>query len=112
MNIAVIGAGWWGKNIINTFEEIDSVKKVFVYDSNEEAYKKFVSNRKVDFVSDIHDIIDNISISSVCISTPPHTHYELSKLFLMNGKNERKVTFRCATTPVAKCPARPMILQW
>ncbi|MCL5027964.1 MAG: Gfo/Idh/MocA family oxidoreductase [Bacteroidetes bacterium] len=87
MNIAVVGCGWWGKNIINTLEEIELVKTVHIFDSDKESYAKFIRNRKVVFRDSLQDICNDPSIIGVCISTPPPTHYELTKLFLVNKKN-------------------------
>ena len=87
MKIGVIGAGWWGKNIINTLENIESVSNVYVYDPDQASYGKFINNKKTIFLNSYKEIIKDDSISSICIATPPQTHYELTKLALLSNKN-------------------------
>jgi len=87
MNIAVIGAGWWGKNIINSLENIDDVDHTYIFDSNMELYSNFSKNKKVVFLKNIDQIIQDNSIKAVCIVTPPPTHFELTKTFLQYNKH-------------------------
>jgi len=87
MNVGVLGAGWWGKNIVNTFEEIEGVEKVHVFDQNAQAYEKFGHNRKVVFANSIEQIVGNDGIKAVCIATPPQTHYVLTRMALNANKN-------------------------
>ena len=87
MKIGVIGAGWWGENIINTLENVDRVSKVFVYDPVQSSYEKFINNKKTVFLKSFKEMIEDNSISSICIATPPLTHYELTKEALLSSKN-------------------------
>jgi predicted dehydrogenase len=87
MNIGVIGAGWWGKNIINSFEEVEAVQKVFYFDSNPEVTEKFKTNKKSFLKNSIDDLLLDPSIEAVCIATPPATHYELTKNALLTNNH-------------------------
>ena len=87
MKIGVVGAGWWGKNIINTLENVERVSKVFVYDPAQSSYEKFINNKKTVFLKSFKEMIEDNSISSICIATPPLTHYELTKEALLSNKN-------------------------
>ena len=87
MNIGVIGAGWWGKNIINTLELIDVVSKIYYSDLDPNVQEKFPANKKAIFINEADELISSIDISSVCIATPPATHYRLTKKALEAGKN-------------------------
>jgi predicted dehydrogenase len=87
MKIGVVGAGWWGKNIINTLENVERVSNVFVYDPIQSSYEKFINNKKTIFLKSFKEMIEDNSISSICIATPPHTHYELTKEALLSNKN-------------------------
>ena len=60
MKIGVIGAGWWGTNIINTLENLVEVTDIAVFDSNNEVYNKFKKNRKVLFFNEINSLIKAI----------------------------------------------------
>jgi UDP-2-acetamido-3-amino-2,3-dideoxy-glucuronate N-acetyltransferase len=87
MDIAVIGAGWWGTNIINTLEGISAVKKIFVFDKDPGTYNKFSGNQKTVFTKSQDEIFNADSIKAVCIASPPKTHYELSKTALLSNKH-------------------------
>lgn len=87
MKIGVIGAGWWGKNIINTLEYIDLVHKIYYSDQDPNVQEKFSANKKAIFIRDADELISSIDITSICIATPPATHYELTKQALLAGKH-------------------------
>jgi predicted dehydrogenase len=87
MEIGVIGAGWWGKNVINTFEQVDAVTKVHIFDVDPSAYEKFKENKKAVRASSLDDITGNPAITGVCVITPPQTHYEIAKSMLEAGKH-------------------------
>ena len=87
MKIAVIGAGWWGKNIINTFEQITEIESVIYFDQNPEVREKFKLNKKSHFTDSIESILENPGISAVCIATPPSSHFILTQKALLSGKH-------------------------
>ena len=87
MNIGVIGAGWWGKNIIKTLENIQDVVRVYVYDIDKDVTTRFKDLKKPIFVDSIEAIESNKNVKALCIATPPKTHYELSKKFLCARKH-------------------------
>jgi predicted dehydrogenase len=87
MHVGVIGAGWWGKNIVNTFEEIPSVSRVTVFDRDPRTYEKFAANKKSTFVQSVEEILDNPAVSAICVASPPSSHYELTKSALLKRKH-------------------------
>jgi len=87
IKIGVIGTGWWGKNIVNTLERFKTISHIYIYDENKETYGKFRNLTKIIETYSIESIENNHEISAVCIATPPHTHYHLSKLFLSANKH-------------------------
>lgn len=87
MNIAVLGAGWWGKNIINTCDALPRVDSVVAFDPDIALREKFASNIKTHFVDDVEAILSSPSIEAVCIATPPQTHFELTQRCLSAGKH-------------------------
>ncbi|MGB9824602.1 MAG: Gfo/Idh/MocA family protein [Candidatus Hydrothermia bacterium] len=86
MQIALIGAGYWGKNILRNLKELGFLSKVF-----ETSLSRVVELKKeypdVDFASSIEEIKQNPDINGVCIATPAVTHYTLVKEFLLSGKD-------------------------
>ena len=87
MKIGVVGVGWWGKNIVNTLESSETVDRVVVYDEQMEAYEAFQNNKKIDYANSLESLLADPSIIGVCLTTPPPTHYELSKRILLAGKH-------------------------
>lgn len=87
MNIGVIGAGWWGKNIINTLEINEEVGRVYYTDIDPATQIKFQSNRKAIYLPDAEAILASSDVSSVCVATPPATHYELTRQAFQAGKH-------------------------
>jgi len=85
-NIAVIGAGYWGKNLARNFYELGALN--VICDSNdllEESYKQKYPN--VHFEKSYIDVLVNRSIDAVAIATPAATHYTLAMEALRAGKH-------------------------
>ncbi len=90
LGIAIIGAGYWGKNHIRNYKTL-LVEKQITYlkicDSNEKRAKEMSIDYKLDYTTDINDIKNDTKINAVVIVTPSNTHYDLAKLFLESGKD-------------------------
>ena len=85
-NIAVIGCGVWGRNIVRNFYNLNVLDIVCDLDeSNLEKVKEQYPGVKV--TKDFNDIINNEEITSVAVVTPSHTHYKVVKAVLEAGKN-------------------------
>jgi len=89
MNIAIIGAGYWGKNLVRVFYSLsDDVKLKYVCDLDE---KKLAKIKKmypdVQTIADANIIFSDPEISAVVVSTPASAHYELIKKTLLSGKH-------------------------
>ena len=84
--VAVIGCGVWGRNIVRNFYNLNVLDTVC--DIDEENLKKVTEQYSgVKVTKDFHDIINNKSITGVCVVTPSHTHYKMVKAMLEAGKN-------------------------
>src|SRR3989339_2263178 len=85
-NIAVVGGGYWGKNLVRNFHKIGVLHTIC--DTDDKLLAKLKKN-----YPDVHcektfdSILTDKSISGVVISTPASSHYELVKKSLENGKN-------------------------
>lgn len=85
-NIAVIGCGYWGKNLVRNFHKIGVLH--IICDTDEKLLAKLKKN-----YPDVHcektfdNILTDSNISGIVISTPASSHYELVKKSLENGKN-------------------------
>ncbi len=86
MNLALFGVGYWGKNIFRNLLELGVLKKVCdTSPSRIEEYKTQYPN--LNFTYSVDDVLNDESISGVCIATPAFTHYELVKSALLSGKD-------------------------
>ncbi len=85
-NIALIGAGNWGKNHLRNLNNIGVLHSVF------EPSQQILEQRKIDFpevlfVDDEKNIVDNPDIKAVVIAAPAELHYKLAKKYLLAGKD-------------------------
>jgi len=85
-NIAVIGSGYWGKNLVRNFHQIGALK--WICDHSEATLKCFKEEyKKVKMTTIISDILLDSSIEGVVIATPAETHFTLAKKALEFGKH-------------------------
>lgn len=84
--IAVIGTGYWGKNLVRNFSEIGSLHAIC--DENEETIKKQQNTYKIgNTFTDYKDVLASTDIDGVVIATPAVTHYAIAKAALLAGKD-------------------------
>jgi predicted dehydrogenase len=88
MNIAVIGIGYWGPNLIRNFIKHHSIDKVYCYDVNKTRLSTVVRDFPGIISSSSYDeILQNPAIDAVAIATPVATHFELARKALECGKH-------------------------
>lgn len=84
--VAVVGAGYWGKNLVRVFHELGALRAVCDIEcSNIDRLRR--QYRDVPFEQDIGALIDREDIGALIISTPAETHYELARRALLSGKD-------------------------
>jgi predicted dehydrogenase len=82
--IAVVGVGYWGKNLVRNFSELGSL--YCVADNNLELAEAVSKQYNVPVLS-FEQILQDQAISAVAIVTPAVTHYELVRKSLEAGKH-------------------------
>ncbi len=88
VNIAVIGAGYWGTNLIRNFFYTDGVKLRFVCDSDKKKLEHISRHYPgVATTGRLNDILGNKKINAVIIATPVHTHFSIALRALRAGKH-------------------------
>jgi UDP-2-acetamido-3-amino-2,3-dideoxy-glucuronate N-acetyltransferase len=85
-SVAVIGTGYWGKNLVRNFHQAGALK--LICDKNETA----LSSLKDQFVGvetcfALSDVLDRRDIQGVVIATPAETHFNLARETLLAGKH-------------------------
>lgn len=81
---AVIGCGYWGKNIVRNVGELGAL--VAICDENKEQATALASKYNA-AVYTIEEVLDNGNIEAVMIATPAVTHYEIAKKAILSGKH-------------------------
>jgi len=85
-NIACIGAGYWGKNLIRNFHDLGVLKTIC--DGDSEVLSRFAEQYPdVTGCKSTDDIWSDAGIKAVSIATPAETHYELIIQALKAGKH-------------------------
>ncbi len=82
--IAVIGCGYWGKNLVRNFAELGAL--VGVCDANDDLAQKMSQTYGVPVYS-LDDIFKSDAIDGVVIAAPAAQHFELAEKSLQAGKH-------------------------
>ena len=85
-NLALVGAGYWGKNLARNFKALDALHTLC--DSNAEILAGY-GEEYADVVrtSAFDEVISNPQIRRVAIATPAATHFELASAAIVAGKD-------------------------
>jgi predicted dehydrogenase len=88
INIAVIGFGYWGPNLVRNLSKISDCSVSYIVDSDKE---KLIRARKLypdtQCTKNIDEVLKNKSINACVISLPVSCHYKYAKLVLENNKH-------------------------
>jgi len=87
LTIAIIGAGYWGKNLIRILGEITSVHLKYIADNDRDILKNYSDNINIIKTNDYHTIMDDREVDAVVISSPAITHYKIAREALLSGKH-------------------------
>ncbi len=85
-NIAVIGAGYWGKNLVRNFEQLGVLHTVCDPSESGQATARELAPAAV-LTADYQAVLANSAILGVVIATPAVTHFEMSRQALLAGKD-------------------------
>ncbi len=86
IKLAVLGAGYWGKNLVRIFSRLGVLDTVC--DADPGVLKRIKKDYPhLNLTSSYADILRNKTIKAVVISTPAATHYSLAKKALIAGKD-------------------------
>lgn len=88
IHAAVIGAGYWGANLIRVLHNTDGVWLKAICDSQPEIVQEMKRHYpQIVVTPSWNHILDNHSITAVFLATPPATHYQLAREALAAGKH-------------------------
>jgi len=85
-NIAVIGCGYWGKNLVRNFAELGALHTICDVDPQKlESLKSLYPrvNTEIDYLK----VLGNEEIKGVVLATPAALHYSMAREALLAGKD-------------------------
>lgn len=86
VKVAVIGAGYWGKNLARVFFELGALD--VICDSNTDTLEKMrLSYPGIRLIEQFSELLKDSSITAIAIATPAESHYSVAKEFLLAGKD-------------------------
>ena len=88
IKVAVIGSGYWGKNLVRNFHVLGSLEAIC--DNDAQVLAGFQNTyQNIPVVHDLDNLLDGSGpqVDAVVISTPAETHYRLAKKSLLAKKH-------------------------
>lgn len=97
MNIAVVGCGHWGKNLIRVFHELGVL---FAVCDNDEIMLEAISKQYegIDYSNEHRGLLENRKIQAIAVATPSASHYAIARQALLAGKDvfvEKPLAMNC-----------------
>ena len=83
MKIAVVGCGYWGKNLVRNFSELDALE--YVCDSDAGTAEKIAKQYKID-AKQLRELFKT-DVDGIVIAAPAAQHFELAKTALEAEKH-------------------------
>ena len=86
-NLALVGAGYWGKNLARVFNELGALHSIC--DQSKLLLDQYRGDdfKEVQKTNTLEDILENPEISKLAIAVPAEYHYEIAKSGLLAGKD-------------------------
>ena len=88
VNIAVVGLGYWGPNVLRNLQEIEEAEVSYVCDPRREpltqALRRYPTLRRA---FDLERVLADPTVEAVALCTPVGTHYDLAARALAAGKH-------------------------
>ncbi len=85
-NVAVVGCGVWGKNIVRNFYNLNALHTVCDLDV-ENLEKMKAQYVGINTTSNFDELVENPEIEAICVVTPSHTHFKFAVKALEHGKH-------------------------
>jgi len=85
-SVAVIGGGYWGKNLVRNFYNLNSLK--LVSDKSETLLSSVKDQYDgVDTCLALADVLSRSDIDGIAVATPAETHFNIARESLLAGKH-------------------------
>lgn len=84
--VAVVGVGYWGKNLVRNFYELGALGALCDADKSVKGtYQQSYDGTK--FYTEYNEVLCDPSISAVALATPAVSHFEMAKAAIEAGKD-------------------------
>jgi predicted dehydrogenase len=88
VGIAVVGAGYWGPNLVRNALQSPYTKLTAVCDADRARAEKLAGAVPgVDAVNDVQQLLDDPAVEAVAVATPPASHLEVAMAAIEAGKH-------------------------
>lgn len=88
INIAQIGCGYWGPNLLRNFSSLPDCTVKYVVDGDENRRSFAVKNYPhIQAITSCDPVLSDPEVNAVVIATPAGSHFALAKQFLLAGKH-------------------------
>ncbi|HET6459476.1 MAG TPA: Gfo/Idh/MocA family oxidoreductase, partial [Syntrophales bacterium] len=85
-NVAVIGTGYWGKNLVRNYARLGALK--ILCDKSETLLTQLRKRHpQIETCLALNDVLGRADIAGVAIATPAETHFTLAREALLAGKH-------------------------
>ncbi len=84
-NIAVVGCGYWGKNLVRNFHDLGALR--WICDVREQTVQELSSKYPERTTSKVEDVLRDPGVDAVVIAVPAVDHYRLAMQSLAAGKH-------------------------
>ena len=86
LNVAVVGNGYWGKNLVRNFYELGALRMVCDVSPLVETNIR-AKYPEVCYCRDYAEVLSDANIRGVVLATPAVLHFEMAKRALQAGKD-------------------------
>lgn len=87
VNVAVIGAGGWGKNLVRNFAGLKECRLKTVCDLNEKTLAGHKAAFGVATTTQADEVLKDTEIEAVVVATPAPSHFDVARQALESGKH-------------------------
>src|ERR1700722_18583085 len=85
VRVSVVGAGYWGKNLVRNFHGLGALESVC--DSDDETLERVRKEYRVATTKDFDAVLSEPAVDGVVIAVPAVMHYDLTKRAIRAGKH-------------------------
>lgn len=76
INAAIVGLGWWGRQIVNCMRESNKLRITHAVDANPDGSRDFAAENGLPVATALSDVLSDASLDAVILATPHSLHEE------------------------------------